>query len=68
MVMSRDQNAGQSHGIRTDNSFVEKVEQLKCVGTTLKDKSSIQEESKNKLKSGNVCYCSVQNLISSSFL
>jgi hypothetical protein len=29
MVMSQDQNAGQSHSIKTDNSSVERVEEFK---------------------------------------
>jgi len=33
-VMSRDQNAGRSHNIKIDNSFVERVEQLKYLGRT----------------------------------
>jgi hypothetical protein len=33
LVMSRDQNAGQNHNIKTDNSFFEKVEQLRYLGT-----------------------------------
>jgi len=35
MVMSRDQNAGQSHNMKIDNSFFERVEEFKYVGTTL---------------------------------
>ena len=38
------------------------------MGTTLTNKNSIQEEIKNRLKLGNVCYHSVQNLLSSSLL
>jgi sorting nexin-29 len=68
MVMSRDQNAGRSHSIKTDNSFFERVEQFKHLGTTLKIQNSIQEEIKSRLKSGNACYRSVQNLLSSSLL
>jgi hypothetical protein len=33
MVMSRDQNAGQSHCMKTDNSFFERVEEFKYLGT-----------------------------------
>jgi len=29
MVMSRDQNAGRIHGVRIDNSTVERVEEFK---------------------------------------
>jgi len=35
---------------------------------TLTDQNSIQEEIKSRLKSGNACYHSVQNLLSSSLL
>jgi len=68
MVMSVDQNAGTSHNIKTDNSSFGRVEQLKYLGTTVTDQTSIQEEMKNRLKSGNICYHSVQNLLSSSLL
>jgi len=37
------------------------------MGTTLTNQNSIQEEIR-RLKSGNACYYSVQNLLSSSFL
>jgi hypothetical protein len=38
MVMSRDQNAGQSHSIMTDNSSFERVEHFKYLGIVLKMK------------------------------
>jgi len=44
------------------------VEELSYFGTTLTDQYSIQEEIKNKLKLGNACSHSVQNLLSSSLL
>ena len=44
MVMSPDQNAGQSHNIKIDNSSFERVEQFKYLGTTLKNQNYIQEE------------------------
>jgi len=34
MVMSRDQNAGQSHNIKFDNSSFERVEEFQYLGTT----------------------------------
>src|SRR5215469_4078606 len=37
-------------------------------GTKLTNQSSIQEEIKSRLKLGNACYYSVQNLLSSSLL
>ena len=51
MVMSRDQNAGRSHSIKTDTSSFEKVKQFKSLGTTLTNQNSIQEEIKSGLKS-----------------
>ena len=60
MVMSRDQNAGRS-------SF-ERVEVSKYLGTTSICQNSIQEEINSRLKSGNACYHSVQNLLSSCLL
>jgi hypothetical protein len=59
MVMSRDQNAGRSHEIKTDNSCFERVEQLRYLGTTLTDHNFTQEENKCRLKSQNACYHSV---------
>jgi len=44
------------------------VEEFQYLGTTLTDQNSIQEEIKSRLKSGNACYHSVQNLLSSSLL
>ena len=34
MVMSRDRNAGQDHGVKIDNSSIESVEEFKYLGTT----------------------------------
>jgi len=44
------------------------MEEFKYLGTTLTHQNSIQEEIKRRLKSGNACYHSVQNLCSSSLL
>ena len=68
MVMSRDQNAGQNHSVRIDNSTFEWVEEFKYLGKTLTIQNSIREEIKSRLKSGNACYHSVQNLLSSRLL
>jgi len=65
MVMSRDQNAGRIHSVRNGNNTFEKVEEFKYLGTTLINQNSIAEEIKSRLKSGNACYHSVQNLWSS---
>ena len=63
--MSRDQDAGRSHNIKIYNSSFETVEEFKYLGTTLMTQTSVLEEIKSRLKSGNVCYYSVQNLSSS---
>ena len=67
MVMSQDQDAGQSHSMKNNSSF-ERVEEFKYLGTILINQNSIQEEIKSRLKSGIACYNSVQNLLSSSLL
>jgi len=66
--MSRDQNAGRSYSMKIDNSSIERVEEFKYLRTMLANKNSIQEEIKSRLKLGNACYYSVQNILSSSLL
>ena len=68
MTVSRDQNAGKIHSIKIDNSSIERVEEFKYLGTKLTNQNSIQEEIKSRLKLGNACYYSVQNLLSSRLL
>jgi len=68
MVMSRDQNAGRIHSVRIDNSTFDRVEDFKYLGTNLTNQNSIAEEIKCRLKSGNACYHSVHNLLSSRLL
>jgi len=53
--MSRDQNDGQNHSVRIDNSTFEKVEEFKYLGTTLTIQNSIREEMKSRLRLGNAC-------------
>ena len=47
---------------------IERVEEFKYLGTKLTNQNSIQEEIKSRLKLGNACYHSVQNLLCSSLL
>jgi len=68
IVMSRDQNAGRIHSARTVNSNFERVEEFKYLGTTLTNQNSIEEEIKSRLRSGNACCHSVQNLLSCRLL
>jgi len=41
---------------------------FKYLGTTLTNQNPIQDEIKSRMKRGNACYHSVQNLLSSSLL
>jgi len=66
MFMSRDKNAERSHSTKIDNISFERVEDFKYFGTTLTYQNSIQEEIKSRSKSGNACYHSVKNILSSS--
>ena len=68
MVMSRDQNAGRIHSMRIDNNTFEWVKEFKYLGTTLTNQNCSAEEIKSRLRSGNACYHSVQNLLSSRLL
>jgi hypothetical protein len=68
MVMSPDQPAGQNHNTKIDNKSFERMEQFRYLGTTITNQNSIYEKIKSRLKSGNACYHSVQNILSSSLL
>jgi len=52
--------------MKIGKSSSERVEEFKYMGITLGNQNYIQVEIKNRLKSGNACYHSVQNLLSSS--
>ena len=56
MVISRDQNIGRIHSVRSDNITFERVEEFKYLGTNLTNQNFIAEEIKSRLKSGNACY------------
>jgi hypothetical protein len=63
------QNAGESHDIKAANRYFENVEQFRYLGTTKTNRILIiQEDIKRRLNSGNACYHSVQNLLSSRLL
>jgi len=68
IVTFRDQNVKRNRSIKIDNRYFESLEEFKYLGTNLTNQNSIQEEITSKVKSGNVCYNSVQNLLSSSSL
>jgi hypothetical protein len=64
-LLSRHQNTGQNWDIKIANRSFENVSPFKYLGTTVTNQNSIQEEIKKRLNSGNACYHSVQNLLSS---
>jgi hypothetical protein len=68
MLLSCHQNAGQNHNIRIGDRSFENVAQFKYLGKTERNQTRIQEEIKRRLNSGNACYDSVQNILSSNLL
>jgi hypothetical protein len=64
MAMSRDQTAGLSHSMKIDKSSIERMEEFKYLETTLSDQSCVHEQIKSRLKLGNACYHSMQDLLS----
>jgi hypothetical protein len=66
--MSRHPNSGQDQNIRIANESFEKVAKFKYLGTALTNQNDIRDKIKSRLNSGNVCYYSVQNLLSSRLM
>jgi hypothetical protein len=56
LVMSRDRNAGRGHGVKIDNSSIERLEEFKYLGATVTNQNSIQGEIKSRLMLENSCY------------
>jgi hypothetical protein len=67
-MLSRDQNSVQNREIKIGNRLFENVSQFKYLGTTVTNQNLIQDKIKRRLNSGNACYHSVQNLLSSRLL
>jgi hypothetical protein len=68
MLLSHHQNTGQNQDRKIANRSIENVSQFKYLETTVTNQNLIQEEIKRRLNSGNACYHSVQNLLSSCLL
>jgi len=54
--------------VNTDNSSFESVELFQYLGRSLRNQNSVQEVIKSRMSSGDACYHSVQNLLSSDLL
>ena len=68
MVISVHQHAGQNRNIKISNKSCEWVERFKYLGISLGNQNSIHEEIKSRLKAGNACWHSMQNISSCTFL
>jgi hypothetical protein len=68
MLLSPHQNVGQNQDIKIANTSLENVSQFRYLGMMVTNQNLIQEEIKRRLNSGNACYHSVQNLLSSRLL
>jgi hypothetical protein len=68
MIMSLHPNSGQNQNIRIANESFGNVTKFEYLGTTLTNRNDIHDEIKGRLNSGNACYHSVQNLLSSRLI
>jgi hypothetical protein len=68
MLLSYHQNARQNYDIEIGDRSFENVAQFKYLGMTVTNQNFIQEEIKRRLNSGDACYHSVQNLLTSRLL
>jgi hypothetical protein len=68
MIISRHPNSGQNQNIKITNEPCEHVAKFKYLGTTLTNQNDIHDEINSRLNSGNACFYSVQNLLSSRLI
>jgi hypothetical protein len=68
MVVSRHQNAEKNHSLLIGNRFFEIVAKFKYLRTSAANQNCINYEVRSRLNSGNTCYHSVKNLLSSHLL
>jgi sorting nexin-29 len=67
-LLSHHQNVGRNRDIKIANRSFGNVSQFKYLRTIVTNQNLIQEEIKKRLNSGNACYHSDQNLLSSRLL
>jgi hypothetical protein len=68
MIMSSHPNSGLNQNIRIVNESFQSEATFKYLGTTLTNQNDIHDEIECRLNSGNACYYSVQNLLSSRLI
>jgi hypothetical protein len=68
MLLSRQQNGGQNHDIKIADRRFKNVTPFRYLGTTITNQNLINEEINRRLNSGNACYHSARNLLSSRLL
>jgi sorting nexin-29 len=65
VIMYRHRSSGENQNLRIANESFGNVAKFKYLGTTITNQNDIHDEIKSRLNSGNACYHSVQNLLSS---
>jgi hypothetical protein len=68
MSVCHDQNAGQNWDTKLANRYFKNVSQFKYLKTKVTNQNSVQEDIKRRMNSGNSCYHSDKNLMSSPLL
>jgi len=68
IILSRHPNSGQNQNVRIAYESFENVAKVKYLGSTLKNQNDIPDQIKSRLNSGNDCYHTVQNLLSSRLI
>jgi hypothetical protein len=68
MFLSHQQNSCQNQDIKIADRCFENVTQFRYFGMTIANQSLIQKPIKRRLNSGNACYHTAQNLLSSHLL
>jgi hypothetical protein len=64
-MMSHHPNSGKNWNIRIASDLFENMAKFKYLGTTMTNQNDIHDEIKSRLNSGNACYHSVQDHLSS---